>query len=1719
MLLSVAVLPKPAYALFGVGDISFTTVTADIPGMIWRAVDKGLKIAVDTQFRNQLNRFLNNLAYNTATKIATGESGQKPLFFNLKEVLNEAVDQSVGEFSAQLLTATSGGGKCLQTGQACVSDTQCPLIARTTGEFQKQSKEAVDNGLSLPYDFTDNTFSHISFGTSSSTDFDILVGINAVVPNSLQRDKCQREAAGGFAGIDICRISSPAAEIRIKTLVAETVNAPAPRCTFRQLADNFSDLRNIDTGGLIRVSDQFSSRSNEIGVILNLSTSQEEKRSAAIAQKNLEVIAGKGIKAVEDKVTGETKTPPSFVEKATEESLFNTPFKSYLNQTGSLVADALGVFTNTLASKLLKQVFDKGFNPATDSSYAYNRSGFFGGLSGITAARVKFADLLKVDDIKRNQQDAGTLLQTLASGCDIGASAGALSTIDPDAFRDTSNCVIDESFRFAIEQKLSVQQALDQGLLDGLRDFAVHNDGTGDNALAGSSCTGCDPSVYSLRSIQVLRKYRIVPVGWELAGRYITEILQQVPGTDHSYKLDDVINAYTDAGSPFYHLVDPNWQLKAPLAISEVRGPGEKIISEQFVYTEDTNEDGRVDRRDDPQRLITRSTQAADEQTCIFETADGECLHFGYCVEERPIWRINGDECADGSVYDSCQTFIRASDQSNVSYIEKSVDKASCIPSVAGCREYSLSKNPLTLDWITGTNQGDTIYLDRDAPTCNAQSVGCNEYLRLTNISDEPLSSDEIRTILTGVQSGNGDIDSYREKAIVERIYLKSGGGQSNVIKNGGFEDGMNGWIVNGSASVSTAHAFTGTQSAQISLGSNTHVIHSEAIPVTGSTYRVSARFFDLSDKVKLWVIWNYVADGNTLFSSTGSCPGGLCWGAESANGSNAPGVWTQVSREVTIPAGAVEFHVTVGVSPGGSGSAYVDDIRVERVVNTGLACSESDVLCREYSPNSYAGPDIPGVITPVTRAADGTITAYNDECPSDCVGYQTYDEAEYAPLGLTAQTAVPFIASTAQQCTAAAEGCTEFTNLNDVAGGGEGIEYYSALRYCVPQNDPSAETFFTWEGSEDTGFQLRTWSLQASGGQPVYAPGTPAPSSADCSSSVYNLPPDHPDANPDCREYLRGDPASGNITRVYRLHSRVVFATDECEPLRGNINGTSTLLSGLPSLSKSCRAVDVGCRRYQGSNTGNTRTIFNTNFESGSNEGWTGPSVGISSESLTLGGRSLAIQGPQTITRTIDDLQRKNYILRFWAKGQGSLTAEIRNSTGVVALGTSAALTDQWNEYVIGPANITFEPTGSEEIAITGWTGSSPTVLHNLDTIELVESDDLYLIQDSWSTPAICDDPTVGAQLYCEEYRDDQGKQRFIKSFTNLCNEAFIGCEALVQTFNSDTSVESRYQEDVPDDIRDTVVVPADSIVYAVNNSTFACEAVDVGCTEVGKTFVNRDNQSTYTTEYRILDPDEYDTSLCRVEYDLCEEYSPTGTNSGGFPIQFKNPQDRTCEFRRNVSISDLNTAEGQAIFTGWFKTDATSTRVADICLLEGENTPRVPSICNFQTIGDGYQFVEGLDNSGSYASESGCYSFECPSDQSSCRQYQDPVNPPGCDKQALPGSPNACDYYYFLKDTLQEGQRDCQGQVDPRIGCVGFYETDKGDETKYLRADCQPGCRLIRECYNPINNTFGNACTTNADCASGQYCGGVPVREFPNCSRDERTTDPNSKPGCQGI
>jgi hypothetical protein len=109
------------------------------------------------------------------------------------------------------------------------------------------------------------------------------------------------------------------------------------------------------------------------------------------------------------------------------------------------------------------------------------------------------------------------------------------------------------------------------------------------------------------------------------------------------------------------------------------------------------------------------------------------------------------------------------------------------------------------------------------------------------------------------------------------------------------------------------------------------------------------------------------------------------------------------------------------------------------------------------------------------------------------------------------------------------------------------------------------------------------------------------------------------------------------------------------------------------------------------------------------------------------------------------------------------------------------------------------------------------------------------------------------------------------------------------------------------------------------------------------------------------------------------------------------------------------------------------------------------------------------------------------------------------------------SCDYYYFLRNTLDAGIGECQATVDPGIGCVGFYETNRGSDSKYIRADCQPGCQLITQCYDTVSNTFINSCSSDSDCSgANEVCGGVPVTEYPNCVPDPDTSDPNSRPGC---
>ena len=141
--------------------------------------------------------------------------------------------------------------------------------------------------------------------------------------------------------------------------------------------------------------------------------------------------------------------------------------------------------------------------------------------------------------------------------------------------------------------------------------------------------------------------------------------------------------------------------------------------------------------------------------------------------------------------------------------------------------------------------------------------------------------------------------------------------------------------------------------------------------------------------------------------------------------------------------------------------------------------CKANEVGCDLFTPTDKS-PSIPALVST------------DDLCPGSCVGLNTYLQKPAffdptpnygtASAGSTSSLAdVNFIPTTAQKCQARDAGCEEFTNVE----AGEQREYYTELRQCIKpsdvdgQNNKLAHTYYTWVGSNLTGYQLKTWLLK----------------------------------------------------------------------------------------------------------------------------------------------------------------------------------------------------------------------------------------------------------------------------------------------------------------------------------------------------------------------------------------------------------------------------------------------------------------------------------------------------------------------------------------------------------------------------------------------------------------------------------------------------------------
>ena len=460
---------------------------------------------------------------------------------------------------------------------------------------------------------------------------------------------------------------------------------------------------------------------------------------------------------------------------------------------------------------------------------------------------------------------------------------------------------------------------------------------------------------------------------------------------------------------------------------------------------------------------------------------------------------------------------------------------------------------------------------------------------------------------------------------------------------------------------------------------------------------------------------------------------------------------------------------------------------------NYTLMCTKEDTNCELYTPTD-GSPAVPGIVT-------------SDKlCPSECVGYSTFRQEETSFE--RAKYPLFFIAATGDKCEAQYAGCDEFTNLETTA-----VEYYSYLRQCIRPGAESA-TYYTWEGSDTTGFQLKVWNFKQGdplagrgeiGSPPEYRPGFTDIDA--CTFDIFRR-----GINPDCREFYD---VFGNIS--YRLYSELIVSTPECNRYRRSLR-TATALEceesggtwddalrtctffGYPAESRSCPAEKNGCRSYTGNAGRNFRVLKNANFEGGQISDFDGL---LSSESVYVGGHSLAVpeDGVTTIPVGSGEARIRNggtYLISFMAKG--SLRPVIRFSGAGARVekyfaNASFELRNDWQRYSLGPVLVDWDPAEDETLIFSGL--GDPTFIDDFELREINEN--IFLISDSWVTPEVCDQDSSGApfprfQLNCSEYRTTHGESVTLTGFDRLCSEAAVGCRAVIDTRNSVSLEEERF-------------------------------------------------------------------------------------------------------------------------------------------------------------------------------------------------------------------------------------------------------------------------------------------------------------------------------------
>lgn len=1595
--------PKPAQALFGVGDITFTTTTSDIPRLIWDGVEKITKNVIAVSFKNALRTFTQQIAYDTAVKIASGGAGQKPLF-------------TTKEFTKHITDAGNAAiGDALDTmSQEAWGFSLCD--ANLTTKIDMELSVGIDLGISKPRK-AKCTGSDVLNNLTSQQLFEITPGLNI-----------------GIAGQDPAQISAA-------------------------LMKSFPDA--------------FKPEGNNLGQYAKIHAEASEAEAKAKEKAKEEAEPPGEYLSLKSMITDETKTPAKTVESTQAFSLEQAinPDNTF---TGELAADFIGVFTNTLIKKYLETLLTKGLNPNADTTGG-NLTGFLTS-GGIAAAEAKFA----------------SFTQPVIGG---GGSVDILNKLSscPTQYADVENCVMDSNFRTAAEQHLRVQEAIEKGYLDGNKPFGFGQGGSQLDYLNG----------YPYRSLVIMRRHRIIPVSWELAAQYVRDF------GGGNYTLNQLISWYDDETSPFYQLIDPDWVLKAPDNYCRRQGYGEGLIfSEYFDY------DGE-DATPKVQQL-QRKEVCVDDQSCVAENEDGTCRAYGYCIKEDPIWKFSGEQCPD--YYASCKTYQSGAGQQS-SYLEDTLDFNGCSADNFGCQWYCKEYDNTDEKWECYWDGDDYGYygvyapwgntpqngnqfknwlahLDAGAQTCDASAAGCHEFIRTTH------GTNLISNANFDYYTGDPDDDT---------------------------EDDINSWDPQNAAApkivtITTTSPYLGYNALKLPAGvpadDSVKYSHSSTRSVNGRTFTVSvyAKSDDSSSCVGNSIIKLSTTAGNDAVILPISNISDSWQRYELTNTINQD--FNTIEVYLTVDSGCDVFWDAAYLEEKlldeeTAANDFIDYGAINKLYLTGerASCSDEDVGCQWYTP--VAGGDA----VPAKISSD-------DWCPAEKVGCKAYeetaltniipnpnnvnrtgkycsggihqacsDDGDCDPLsGSYCYPSISLIASTGTQCSAAYAGCEEFTNLDEVAKGGEGKEYYTFLKQCVPEDDLNIKTYYAWEGDDVAGYQLRAFRLKESNlypfpGETERAPCTHLNINSDptqlfCTDSSNPADPTYVQecssvygSDPDCVEFF-----DASLHTFYRYKSQTITVSDDCHPERNSID--NEVYYGLPSESTSCPASATGCREYRGNAGYSNREILNDDFEDGSTKGWMFAIP--SSESVFINGHSVKMYQPgvpfpppppvtlmeKTLMENTESLvsDQKTYILSFWAKSDSNnsqvidLISMAVNFQGGPAYypfadtdpATSAPSvefpSDVWRPYTLGPVTI---DTGGNEIADASIAFFGLNNHFYFDNIVLTEiSDRAYLIRNSATK--------CWGEENCAAYRDIDNNIHNLKSFTKLCDEEAAGCEELIDTQNTSNPYSEGFGN--PLETQSYMYTAVDNVVNLINNPGVYCNVADRGCRALGKPVITPDNSDPdllddlveYETIYLKDDAEQYSTIWCNQSEVGCEKYSFSGGTGTAY---FKDPGSKACEYKQQT---------GSLVYD-WYKIGTEEECPTSI-------PPPSPPIPNDNWVG------------------------LCTDQYDGCTAYRDPMDPVACepacpyeedsngtavpfDSACTAGSGNpGCETYYYLANSVDK--TSCNGQVDEQKGCKLFNDTDISDN--YYTADLSPDGQ---ESYCDISDPgyYGDLCATDSDCGSG--------------------------------